>query len=400
MHIQRRNLLGVTLLVLLTVGVTLGSIPAAYAQGLNLVYTQSNDVTSNAVYGYSNDNQGNLTPLPGSPYLTGGVGVANDGPDDRQFDADGQVMINQAGTILFAVNGHTNTVSVFTINQNGSLTPVAGSPFASNGQEPASVAVRDNAIATGTGLAIVVNKASDPDQNLTGTPNYTSFDYDSAGVMTMNPGSEFDLAAGGSTSQALFTNKSGNTFFGIEFMTGLIGSYRVTKAGIMSNIVSVTPPNVFNPATLGAVLHPTLPELYVALPLSRLLTVWTYDGSGNLTWDYTAPNDGGAICWLAINKAGNRVYSAETNSGTISVYSTKNPKKAVELQHYTIPETGSVPAHVAIDPTGKFLYALDRLGTLHVISILSDGTLSETIAPVSLGISSADVPLGLAVLRK
>src|SRR5215467_3854642 len=82
---------------------------------------------------------------------------------------------------------------------------------------------------TGNGLAVVVNKASDPDQNLTGTPNYTTFDYSTTGVMTMNPGSEFDLAAGGSASQAIMWNKANNRFFGIEFMTGLIASYRFTQ---------------------------------------------------------------------------------------------------------------------------------------------------------------------------
>jgi hypothetical protein len=56
-----------------------------------------------------------------------------------------------------------------------------------------------------------------------------------------------------------------------------------------------------------------------------------------------------------------------------------------------------------IDPTGKFLYALSQASagsSLHVLNIASDGTLSETVAPLILPIPTGNYPIGLATLMK
>ena len=69
---------------------------------------------------------GTLAPLSGSPFLTGGSGVANPtealGPDD----SDNPIVISSDGQYLMAVNGGSNTIAVFSINPNGSLTAVNG----------------------------------------------------------------------------------------------------------------------------------------------------------------------------------------------------------------------------------------------------------------------------------
>src|SRR5262249_51250612 len=135
-------------------GFTLTSAVVAHAQGkLSAVYVSSNISTDNenTVLGFTNDGLGNLTPITGSPWLTGGTGGKKDGRDARQFDGDGEVMINQGGTLLFAVNGPTNTVAVFQIHAGGFLSTAPGSPFPSNGEQPASVGAKDNAVTMGTG---------------------------------------------------------------------------------------------------------------------------------------------------------------------------------------------------------------------------------------------------------
>ena len=125
----------------------------------NLVYIDGNITTAgkNAVIGLVNDGTGKLTPLAGSPYLTGGTGV---GPaangSDAQWDSDQEVVINPEGTLLFAVNGHTNNFAVFNLNSGGTLSPISGSPFASNGPQPASFGYKDNALGGGTSTMVVV----------------------------------------------------------------------------------------------------------------------------------------------------------------------------------------------------------------------------------------------------
>jgi hypothetical protein len=39
------------------------------------------------------------------------------------------VIVNRDHTLLFAVNGGSDTIAVFHINGDGTLTPVDGSPF-------------------------------------------------------------------------------------------------------------------------------------------------------------------------------------------------------------------------------------------------------------------------------
>src|SRR5437764_4577475 len=83
---------------------------------VNAVYVETNDSTANTVLGYSNDGLGNLTALPGSPYSSSGTGWP--GPLTDQQDADGQIITNAAGTLLFAVNGHSNTVADYAVNSD------------------------------------------------------------------------------------------------------------------------------------------------------------------------------------------------------------------------------------------------------------------------------------------
>src|SRR5438105_10944651 len=114
----------------------------AFAQQ-NLVYINANIITpgGNGIIALVNDGAGNLTPLTGSPFATGGTGVgpASNPMVDAQWDSDGEVILNSAGTFLFAVNGHSNNIAAFKINADGTLTAISGSHFRSGGPQPASI---------------------------------------------------------------------------------------------------------------------------------------------------------------------------------------------------------------------------------------------------------------------
>src|SRR5688572_16546598 len=98
------------------------------------LYIQANDVREgkNSVLGYHRNDDGTLSPLPGSPFYTGGTGMNNDthgklGPNDN----DTPLVISQDGKYLFTVNTHSNTIAVFTLHDDGSLQHIKGSPFSS-----------------------------------------------------------------------------------------------------------------------------------------------------------------------------------------------------------------------------------------------------------------------------
>ena len=386
---------GALALSLLMLACALGA--TAFAQQ-NLVYIDGNITTANqnAVIGLVNDGTGKLTPLPGSPFLTGGTGVGPAGNGtDAQWDSDQEVVINPEGTLLFAVNGHTNNFAVFNLNSDGTLSAISGSPFASNGPQPASFGYKDNGLGGGISMMVVVNKDADPLQTQT-APNYTTFSVSSSGVPTFNTGSTFTLATGTAPSQALIRHNTPTGFFGVEFMSGKISSYKLNRAGVLTTTNSLAAPG----NDVGAVLHPTVRGLYLALPGNAEIAVYSYNTTGTLKLLTTVPNQGLAVCWLAVNAAGTRLYSAEPKSSTISVYDITNPKSPIQLQHLTVSGTGAIPTHMRLDPTGQFLYVLDRLGVLHVLNVASDGTVMENLTPFNLGLPSGTVPLGLAVLMK
>ena len=383
---------------LATLTIALCATPA-FAQK-NLVYINGNIAVSgqNAVIVLVNDGTGHMTPLAGSPFLTGGTGVGIPPAGDADWDSDGEVAINAAGTLLYAVNGDSNNIAAFKLNSDGSLTTITGSPFASGGPQPASIAYKDNALGNGSSEMVVVNKDSDPLQTPT-APNYTTFTVGAGGVPTLNAGSTFTLPVGASPAMALIRRGATTGFFGIEFMAGTVSSYKLTRAGIMSVTNSVAMPGP-TPVGVGAVLHPTIKGIYLTLPADHQVEVYGYDATGKIGAVGSAQNQGLAVCWDAINAAGTRLYTSETASGTISTYDLTNTKKPVQLQHMAVSGTGALPDHMKVDPTGQFLYVLDRLGVLHVLNIAADGTVSENLTPYNLGLPAGTVPLGIQVLMK
>ncbi|MBR8840366.1 MAG: hypothetical protein DSM106950_41875, partial [Stigonema ocellatum SAG 48.90 = DSM 106950] len=135
-----------------------------------IVYTETNIPTEdgNTILAFRRDDDGNLTPLPTSPWTAGGTGIASAGGITDQ-----NVIVNPEHTRLFAVNAGSNTIAVFDINQkDGSLSPVKGSPFPSGGVNPVSLGLAKDVL-------YVVNRNKDrenPTQDVSGSfPNYTAF---------------------------------------------------------------------------------------------------------------------------------------------------------------------------------------------------------------------------------
>ena len=102
---------------------------ALYGQQPNFVYTDNNSVqAANTVSAFSVGPNGALTPISGSPFSTGGIG-GNGG-----YVASTNILVSPSGNILFVANTGSNDVSAFSINPNtGTLTLVPGSPFSTGG---------------------------------------------------------------------------------------------------------------------------------------------------------------------------------------------------------------------------------------------------------------------------
>lgn len=265
----------------------------------NVVYLLSNTGTSgqNSVLGYTRAADGSLTEMVGSPFLTGGTGVANPtqglGPDDIDF----ALAVSGNHQRLFAVNPGSNTVAVFDIAENGALSPVAGSPFSSNGVNPVSVAVDGNYL-------IVVNKSQDPEQPTAQLPNYSTLAIAADGSLAPVAGSTVTTVAGASPQMALLS-PSKTLFFGADFMAPVAPSPQGSSRAFQLSADGTFTPSPGTPVNipgtdsatahlvLGLAVHPMAHVLYVGFVTQNKLGVYRYDaGSGALTFESTAANSG------------------------------------------------------------------------------------------------------------
>jgi 6-phosphogluconolactonase (cycloisomerase 2 family) len=369
--------------------------------GLSLVYVESNlgcgsnmTAMKNSIYAWSNSG-GALTPVNGSPFLTNGTGVCS---PTNVFDPESEVVIQPDGSLLYAINGHTNTVAVMTINSDGSLTPIVGSPFASGGQDPASIGFSYDIFTGGGSQMTVANSANDPNQT-GGTPNIATFTV-SGGVPTPTAPANIALKAGADPTQAQPRPKQ-HFLFVDQFGTSLIKSYTIRSNGTLLGNNYVNPPEV-GAKFLGMTLHPIQNVLYAAVPSNAQLAVYQYDKTtGYLTFSKTVADKGSALCWLVTNTAGTYLYGSENGSGTITVWSLAHDLTPVQVQHFTLSTNGGGghPENIGIDPTGAYLYVLDS-PVIHVLSINSTtGELTEPNAPTKFE-PSGEVAIGLGIVQK
>jgi 6-phosphogluconolactonase (cycloisomerase 2 family) len=363
----------------------------------NFVYVESNDPAGNAILAYARNNvDGSLTPLPGSPFPTGGLGITYTtalGP----FDSDQEVIVNPGHTLLFAVNGGSDTIAVFKINGDGSLVPVAGSPFPSGGSNPVSVGLVRNDV------LVVVNQDQDPGHPGQILPNYTSFRVSPQGQLTPVPNSTFFIDAGSSPSQALIS-PDGDLMFGAEFLGGLLRTLRISPGGRLSlGDVQPLPPAVFAgtgdaPNPLGLAVHPKANLLYVDFVTISQIGVYRYNERGTLQFLRSVPDSGTAPCWALVNQAGTRLYASNTGDSSISVFDiSRDPTTPMEIQHVKLKTTGSC-FQFALDSTESFLHVVTQQASesqpgtangLNVLKVAPDGTLTEvpsspTILPVPI----------------
>jgi 6-phosphogluconolactonase (cycloisomerase 2 family) len=391
--------------------------PSLYASGTGeFVYVESNLKAKNAnsIYAFERQNDGSLIPVSGSPFLTGGAGVQDTSLNVGPYDSDQNLIANQDHSLLFAVNSGSDSIAVFNIHKDGSLTAIAGSPFGSGGNDPVSLGLMGNNL-------IVVNKNGDfPRVNNT-LPNYITFHINADGSLVHNPGhSAVGTAIGSSPTQA-FLAPASNLLFGADFLGGLLQRMRVgTDGQLYQYAPSPLPSDQFPgaaapPLPLGLWAHPTQPLLYVGFVTANTLGVYQYaENLGAKGPDYglrflrAVPNSGKAICWLRTNRSGTRLYSSDTITNSISVYDLSDPATPVQMQELNLEGPGNA-LQFELSSDGNYIYAISSRGSssipdgqgnaLHILKIAKDGTVEETGAsPILFSLPDGTRPQGVAVV--
>jgi 6-phosphogluconolactonase (cycloisomerase 2 family) len=402
------------------------AVPSATTQ-LATVFVETNnpDVGNNAVLAFNRRADGALQEI--GSFRTHGTGQLNIpkvvGPDDSSQE----VVATPDGRFLYAVNQGSGTVAAFRVRRDGSLGFL--DTFDSGGVQPDSLGIahgnlyvsnRGDATATTPGTAV---------------PNITGFTINDDGSLSPVPGSTVTFPVNTSPSQNLIsrdgrflfadlfapngTPPQGNTF--APFQVQGDGTLNLAPGG---NVAAQGPSATTDPpALLGAAANPRRNIIYAGLTSLNEVGVFTYDETGRLSFVTAVPDQGRAACWVDVSPDGKFLYTGDTGSNSVGVFSLADPLRPVEVQNFFLggPQAppGSPPGtprqtavfQVAVDPSGRFLYAVDQntsaTGTfsegnqLHILPIARDGTLSEPHAPAiftRFGVPGNAHPQGIAVV--
>ena len=379
----------------------------------HVLYVDSNVVQAgrNSILAYDIAPDGSLHALPGSPFLTGGTGFYDSSFKLGPFDNDQQVILNPAGTVLYAVNGGSNTIAAFQLDPAGQPIPLPGSPYSAQGSTPVSLGLHQ-------GTLVAVDSGEDPAQAVArgGTPPVPKLSVSRVGYdrrLAPEPRAAFPLPAGADPTQALTTG-TGAFVFSSEFPGGgNLLSFLQTPDGRLLQAGSLAPPLVggTQAAPLGLWTSPTARYLYVGfvnpVPGLNKVGVYSWDNAGTLSFVRMASNSGSATCWLRTTRDGRRLYTANTGDQSISVYDTSDPANPVEIQHLSAGGVGGYE-EFSLDPEERFLYVLEqenspasvgRSNKVHVLQVdKGTGLLAALDAlTVTLPVPAGTRPIGVAI---
>jgi 6-phosphogluconolactonase (cycloisomerase 2 family) len=401
------------------------------------VYVESNNPEPghNAVLAFTRSENGSLRQI--GTFSTHGTGQLNlpkvVGPDDSSQE----VVATPDGRFLFAVNQGSNTIAAFRIRRDGSLKFIE--TIDSGGVEPDSIGIANGKLyVSNRGDATAAGPGGSPAANPgTVAPNITGFAINGNGSLTPVPDSTITLPKGTVPSQNLISPNGQFLFsdiFGVNTapQSNTLAPFQVQGDGTLTlapggNVSAQAPGSTgAAPALLGAATNPNLHIVYAGLTGLAEVAVFTYDDTGRLTFvGATAPNNqgGSGPCWVAVSPNGQFLYTGDTGSDSVGVYSLANPLHPVQIQelflggpHVPPGSPSGTPRQttafqVAVDPTGRFVYAISQNtdphglfqegNQLHVLTVGPDGKLTEATGPVILppgAVPGTAHPQGIAVV--
>ncbi|HEY1201714.1 MAG TPA: beta-propeller fold lactonase family protein, partial [Niastella sp.] len=389
--------------------------PKGAAEDMIYIQTNNSNQAQNGVLAYRVYATGEVELLPGSPFLTAGRGIPTS-PNAGSFSSDHEVRLSNDKRFLLTVNSGDNTISVFKIQSDGSLSLAPGSPISSNGETPVSIDQWQQYV-------IVLNKSNHPAVPSSMPPNYSVFTLDGNGTLT--PVSKYDVREGISPGQ-VFVSRSGGFVYGSNTW-----GYNYTPPAVRMNLFTIGKDGMlkdgpeaptFDPNTPGALgMYQTNKQnvLYVAFPFSEKFSFYDINTStGALTHagDATARPGCSRFC---SNVNNNWLFTANTMENSVSMFDITDvhaPRKTGDLAlkeggptypGYFGTYVSSQCVSLAASTNNHLLYVVSQhtnpdtttanYNYLHMVQV-DEGGLQEENEPVELPVSASYRPRGLAVL--
>jgi len=344
---------------------TTAAVPASASTAaspmVGYTYVDGNTAPANTIDGFARHADGSLTPLAGSPFSAGSAGMG------AGLASQGAIQVTPDGKYLLAVDAGSNQISVLRITAGG-VPVLTGQPVPSGGITPVSVAV------SRSGLVYVANQGN-------GGSGYSGFRLHPGGSLTPVAGSTVTVPDGSGLGDVFF-NTHGNHLIGTRTGTSLIDSFVVRPDGRLL-AAHGSPFTGQGLGQLGAEFSPARPsQLFVsnAHNGTGLGTISAYRDafSGHLTSVGSSPFADGqtAPCWVEISHDGTYLFTVNTGSGNISSYAIKRNGSLVLIGSFAI-KGGGANIDARLSPDGKYL--LVNGSGPHFVSVfaVNGGNLTE-----------------------
>jgi 6-phosphogluconolactonase len=332
-------------LALALAGASSASASASHAPGvIGQLYVNDNTAGVNTISAFDRHADGTLSPIPGSPFRTDGAGTG------KGIGSQGALQESSDGRYLLAVDAGSSQISVLRILPGGQLGHVGRGAVSSDGAEPVSIAVNGS-------LVYVANAGN-------GGSNYTGFTLNPGGHLRALAGSTVPLPEGSGPGDVLF-NSNGASLVGVRVTTSLIDSFVVGADGRLT-AAPRSPFAAQGAGPFGSEFRPTDPsQLFVSNahggPGAGTVSAFSVAGDGTLTSIGSSPfpDEQTAPCWVEISHDGRFLFTVNTASSTISRYSIAAEGSLALLGSTPLnsPGVGAFDARLA--PDGNTLWTVE-----------------------------------------
>lgn len=317
------------------------------------VYTMTNAAGGNEVLAFDRSPDGSLSPA--GAFATGGSGSGS-----TLANAQGALVLSGQQNLLFAVNAGSDQVSVLAVENDG-LRLVDIEP--SGGDMPISVAVHGR-------LVYVLNNASG---------SISGFTVDGKGDLTPIAGSSRTVTGGAAAAPAQVEfSPDGAILVVTGKATNVIDTYVVGGDGLVAG-PRANPSSGATPFGFAFDQHGTLvvSEAFGGAPNQGAVSSYRADGDVGLTTvSGTVRDNQAAPCWIVITDNGRFVYTTNTASGSISSYLLRRDGTLTLLESVAGTTNGG-PTDAALSRGSRYLYALvPGTGAIAAFAVGEDGGLA------------------------
>lgn len=289
--------------------------------------------TANTISAFSVDTgTGMLAAVPGSPIPAGTRPTA--------------VTVDSAGRFLFVANQAANSIGVFSIATNGALTQVAGSPF------PAASPFGLTVNPTGT----ILYASNFPDSTVSDLNTVSAFSIAANGTLAPVAGSPFpdaNTTSGFAAVIGILADPSGKFLFAADHMAESVVSFNVNSAsGALSPVSALpTPATTCNTSChhnpLRLAVDPADKFIYWTNVQAGTVSTFNING-GNLAFVAESPV-GSHPFGLALDPSGQFLYAVNKVDSTISGFSVNSTSGMLSpLSGFPVTEGASAPTDIVI----------------------------------------------------